>query len=414
MPVSTTSNSTTQKKIIHENLNYEPNIGMVQLYPYGETISSTLQYPVISVANPGGLRLEFDLLQEDADYINVRYIHCNYDWNKSNLQDIRFLKEYNEFTIGDYSFSQNTRVQYVHYGITLPTPTESGNYIVVAYRNGDKSDILFTRKLLVYKNDLTIGATIRASSLVAKRNKNQQIEFTLSGEDLGSMNPYTQLKVALLQNHNWHTQITGLQPTNMRLSQNQLIYEHFNGENNFPGWNEFRFFDLRSTEFRGINVAHIDVQENHVKAFLGLDQSRKGKSYTQFQDDLEGGYYLNNMDPGHSLMESEYVQVHFELLSPQVNGEVYIAGLYNNWDLSPDAQMYYDQSAGSYKGSLLLKQGNYNYMYWLDGGELPVTYFENSHFQTINNYEILAYYRDPFNNYDELIGYRLISSRNEF
>ncbi|WP_258101457.1 type IX secretion system plug protein [Marinoscillum pacificum] len=414
VPVSTTTDTKSQKKLVHDDLNYEPAIGMVQLYPYGENLSNTLQYPTLPISNTSGLRLEFDLLQKNADYVNVRYIHCNYDWRKSNLNDIQFLDEYNEFSVDEYNFSQNAREQYVKYGATLPTPTKSGNYILVAYRNSDKSDLLFTRRFLVYDGGVSIEGSVRASNMVSKRNQNQQIEFQVQYDGLDNINPYNDIKVTVLQNHNWHTEITGLQPTNIRMSEGLLIYEHFNGENNFPAWNEFRFFDLRSTEYRGMNVANVQYKENEVDAFLSFDKSRKGLAYTQFQDDMNGGYYLENRDPNDSQLESEYIKVHFELITEPINGDVYIAGRHNNWDLSPNNRMYYDEAVGSYKGQLLLKQGYYDYLYWVSSESLPVTYFEGSHFQAINNYEILVYYRSPFNNYDQLIGYRLISSRNQF
>ena len=54
----------------------------------------------------------------------------------------------------------------------------------------------------------------------------------------------------------------------------------------------------------------------------------------------------------------------------------------------------------------------YDYMYAVQSETLPYDYFEGSNFQTQNNYEILLYYRSPARNYDELIGYKRILSRN--
>lgn len=415
MPVSSDSSSTSGKKIIYDNQDYETNIGMVQLYPNGSSPQSSIEYPTIALANPSGMRLEFDLLQKNADYVNVRMVHCTSDWRESNLNDIQFLKEYNEFAVNEYDFSQNTRTQYVKYGVNLPTPIKSGNYLLIAYRDSDQSDLLFTRRFLVYDNRARIQSSIRSSNIVSKRELNQQIEFGIYFEGIENINPLNDIKVVILQNHNWNTMIDDLKPTRIRQDEGFMEYQHFNSENNFPAWNEFRFFDIRSTEFRGRNVSNIRIEDSRVQAFLGLDQSRNKLAYSQqLNDDLNGGYYLQNTDPNDSQLESEYVETHFELNSERVDGEVYIVGRYNNWQLAEDNKMIYDQALGGYKGRLLLKQGYYDYMYWTDAPDLPVTYMEGSHYQTINDYEILVYFRSPFNNYEELVGYQLTSSRNQF
>ncbi len=412
--MSDTSTS-SGKKIVNDNVDYENAVGMVQLFPKGDNSDNSLEYPVVSLNNRSGVRLEFDLLQKNADYVNVHFIHCNRNWTQSNLNDIQFLKEYNEFSVNEYDFSQNTRIQYVKYGVNLPTPIKSGNYIIVAYKDSDKSDLLFTRRLLVYDNRARIQSTVRSSNIVSKREINQQIQFGVYFDGIENINPMNDIMVTLLQNHNWRTKISDLKPTRIRQDEGFLDYDHFNGENNFSAWNEFRFFDIRTTEFRGRNIANIRIEDSRVQAFLGQDKSRKGLAYSQqIHDDLNGGYFLQNQDPNDSQLESEYVEAHFELNADKIEGDVYITSRFNNWRLQDDNKMVYDQALGSYKGILLLKQGYYDYQYSVQNSELPSTYFEGSHYQTINDYEVLVYFRSPFNNYDELIGYQLTSSRNQF
>jgi hypothetical protein len=415
VPVASDTSTSSGKKIVNDNVDYENNLGMVQLYPKGDNSDDRLEYPVVAINSRAGIRLEFDLLQKNADYVNVRFIHCNRNWTKSNLNDIQFLKEYNEFSVNEYDFSQNTRIQYVKYGVNLPTPIKSGNYIIVAYKDSDKSDLLFTRRLLVYDNRARIQSTVRSSNIVSKREVNQQIQFGVYFDGIENINPMNDIMVTLLQNHNWRTQISDLKPTRIRQDEGFLDYDHFNGENNFHAWNEFRFFDIRSTEFRGRNIANIRIEDSRVQAFLGQDKSRKGLAYSQqINDDLNGGYFLQNQDPNDSQLESEYVETHFELNAEKIEGDVYITSRFNNWKLQDDNKMVYDEALGSYKGILLLKQGYYDYRYTVQNSELPPTYFEGSHYQTINDFEVLVYFRSPFNNYDELVGYQLTSSRNEF
>lgn len=393
--------------------NYESSIGMVQLYPASTTANfSNLEYPVLSLGDRKGIVLEFDLLANNADYVNVRFIHCNADWTRSNLNSIQFLNEYNEFPIGQYNFSANTRVPYVNYQVVLPTPALSGNYIIIAYRDSNKDDILFSRRLLVYDQRAIVDTQLRASNLVSRRDSHQQIEFDVRYQGLQDLNPLKDLKVVLLQNHNWNNAVEGLQPTLMRQDQNNLEYHHFNGENNFPGWKEFRFFDLRSIDFRGMNVSGIQKQDDKVVAYLGVDKSRNGLAYSQLNEDINGNYYLQNRDPNDTELESEYVNVNFELLAESVTDEVYITGMFNNWNFTRENKMTFNSATQTYQGSLWLKQGYYDYQYWVKSENAPAYQLEGSHYQTINDYEILIYYRSPSNNFDELIGYKLVSSGN--
>jgi len=410
VPVSYTDTA-SQKTILYDNAQYEDNIGMVQLYPLSTDQQASLDYPVIAL-NSAGLSLVFDLLEQNTSYLNARYVHCNADWTPSRLTDLQFLSTYNEFPINQYNYSSNTRIPYVNYQADLPAPDKSGNYLLVVYRENDRKNVLFTRRFLVFDQRAQIDVEFTPSATVSQRNTNHQLSFGIRYQQIENPNPLREFKVVLLQNHNWHTPITGLQPTLMRPDQNYLEYRHFNGENNFPALNEFRYFDLRSIDYRGMNVVNVRKETDQIQAFLGLDKSRHGLAYSQLINDLNGGFFLENKDPNDGPLQSEYAQVYFELQSEKLEGEVYIAGGFNNWNLTPENMMSYDESTGSYRGWLWLKQGYYDYFYWLKSDKMPFYELEGSHYQTSNDYEILFYYRDPFNNYDELIGYRRVSSGN--
>lgn len=407
----TPSDSSHQKQLLTSDLNYENSVGMVQLYPMSPRQNSNLEYPAIST-NSAGLKLEFDLLENNSYYLYVRYVHCNADWSISPLADLQFLDVYNEFPIDQYNYSANTRIPYVSYSTALPTPTKSGNYVLAVYKDNDRNNIILTRRFLVYEQRSQIDVTVRSSTSVADMRKNHQIEFDIKYQGMDNVNALRDFKVVLLQNHNWNTIITGLQPTQMRMEQNLLQYRHFNGENNFPGLNEFRFFDLRSIDFRGMNVVNVEKRTEQVTATIGLDKTRGNLAYTELINDLNGGYILENRDPDDSQLQSEYVHVNFELLSEPLTSNIYVTGRWNNWKLDPENMLVYNPSTGSYRGSAMLKQGYYDYMYWISGSNANFYDLEGSHDQTENNYEILFYYRNPFNNYDELIGYRLFSNRN--
>ena len=75
--------------------------------------------------------------------------------------------------------------------------------------------------------------------------------------------------------------------------------------------------------------------------------------------------------------------------------------------------MIYDQETQSVKVNLLLKQVYYNYEYhYLPHGKNigETNCVQGNHADTENNYQIYYYYRPPGSMYDELVGFRKISS----
>ena len=123
---------------------------------------------------------------------------------------------------------------------------------------------------------------------------------------------------------------------------------------------------------------------------------------------MNGNFILANRDPNEVDIQSEYVWTNFNIKNEKLNGDVFITGKFNNWMLSRQNQLIYDVVEQSYKGSFPLKQGYYNYFFWLESTEMPYYYLEGSHFQTENEYEILVYFREMGTMFDQLVGYSQI------
>lgn len=405
VPITTNQQSTNFDKLIYDDVNYDQNVGQVQIFN-----RSNSGVPVTSINDPGVV-LQFDLLEQDADNLYVNFIHCNSDWKPSGLADIRFLDEYNSFQISNIEYSANTRIPYVQYRLELPTPIISGNYLLRVYRADRPEDLVLTRRLLVFSNLASIDPEVRMSDNLQFRNQNQQVVFSINFSAIPNANIYTDFKTVILQNHRWQSAIFDLRPSLIRNDQLTARYDNYMLENNFTGLNEFRFFDLRTTDVRSMNVLAIDKQPEIIKAFINPDKSRAPLAYTQINDDMNGNYFIENRDPNDIPLQNEYVLTHFELQSAPVNGKVFVTGRFNTWQLNSSNEMHYDSAALSYKGSLLMKQGYYDYMYWLSAEELNAWYFEGNFSQTENQYEILCYYQNPANNFDELVGYIDLTGR---
>lgn len=406
------------KRFQTENFIYENSIKTVLLYPKpiegADPVSAILNPPVLPLAQPVPLVLEFDELGSAFKNYRVKIYHCNADWSLSQVSDMDFLMTFNDFLLNQPTLSLNTTVPYVHYYFEVPRVKLSGNYVLMVYREGNIKDLLLTRRFVIYDNQVAVQARVTPSTGINERQTNQQIEFAIQYPGLQLINPRENVHVVLRQNYLWATAITGLKPTALWENRNLLEYQHFGLENNFAGGNEFRFFDIRSIRFLGQNVGNTDITPDSNRVYLLVDKPRSKEAYAQTID-FNGGYVVVNYEQGSGAIEADYVDVGFTLLAPQpIPGKIHIWGALTNWKTNNQTEMQFDPVNKLYKGSLLLKQGYYNYQYVLEepNGKLNIAYFEGSHFNTENHYEVIVYYRPPGARGDLVIGYALIRHNN--
>ena len=393
----------------YEDNNYKSFIKTVQLYPNNSQADREMQTPIISLQSRGGMMLEFDALLEDYLFLQARLVHCNADWKPSRLSDFQFLSEFNAFDLNQFEYSVNTKTLFVHYVFEVPLTKVSGNYALVVYQNNDVEDVVLTKRFVVYEHSISISPTVRLSSGVSARNFNQQVEFNLKYNQLNVSNPLTDFHVVVRQNQRWDNAIIGLKPTLVRRDQKYLEYHHFTMENNFKGGNEFRFFDLRTYNFRGQNVAHINKESNPMTATLRLSDNRSKQVYSQFRD-LNGQYFVESREPQADILEADYINTTFQLNSTrEIGGNVYVIGTFNDWKQNESSRLTYDEARQLYTTAIPLKQGVYSYMFWAENDPY---YFEGSFFQTENQYEILVYFRAPGFFADRVVGYQAFYSGN--
>jgi hypothetical protein len=395
--------SSGPKKLLLEDHVYEENIKTVRLYPAQNSYDEVIQPAVLSIQSQRNLILEFDQLFGDFQSYYARLIHCNSDWKKSRLNDGEFLAQFNEFPITDYQYSFGTRTPYVHYQWIVPHVKRTGNYVLKIYREGNESDLILTRRFMIYDNQVQIGATVGLSEGIIERDFNQQLNFAIRYPDLNVRNPLEELKVIIRQNKRWDNALVDLPPTTLKEDLKTIEYRYFNLENNFLGGNEFRFFDLRSINVLGQNIASVERKESRVDAFILKDELNIHRGYGTFQD-INGEYVIGNLETDPATITSDYVFVHFFLESPPQDHAIFVFGALSDWKFTDDNLMIYDNQLDGYTKSILLKQGWYNYMYYMPEAENPY-HFEGSYFQTENTYEIFVYYRPIGALGDQLVGY---------
>ncbi|MDA3854367.1 MAG: DUF5103 domain-containing protein, partial [Bacteroidales bacterium] len=179
---------------------------------------------------------------------------------------------------------------------------------------------------------------------------------------------------------------------------------------------EYRIFETSSLRFSGEGVERIDFFSPFNHATLRPSQSRHYMSY-EYDDDINGKFLIRRQesDQEDANVEADYIVVHFTVPMdhPILDSRVYVGGdfTYNITDES--TQMIYNVDRKAYEASFMLKQGYYNYNYYLvsnRNGEVKSAPIELDAFQTENNYQIFFFHRPMGERYDRLIGYQVINS----
>lgn len=384
-----------------ENRVYDDNLHTVQLRRNGEL--GAIRYIPLGAMNT--MQLSFDDFHADFTNYNYTFLHCNADWTPSDLMKSEYLATYQQDIIRDYNFSFNTYVPYTHYSVSFPNEymklTKSGNYLLIVYKDNEQEPS-FTLKLVVYEDIVNITTDTHRANTADMMAEYQQVDFNIFHGSYPIPDPFRDLKVVVLQNHNWNNAITDLKP---RFLSNGTLNYDYDFENNFLGSNEFREFQTRNMQSNSLRIRKIEIDTSWV-AYIQQEDSRRFMQYLTWPD-LNGSYHVQKLDAEDSGTEADYILMDFYLRSPNpIPGGVYVYGELSNWTCDPNWALQYDYDEGAYRGRFYAKQGFYNYHYATQNadGSPSTTEFEGNHWQTENEYTIIVYHREIGIRYDRVIG----------
>jgi hypothetical protein len=402
------------KQLRYSDYVYTSNIKTIQFHEL------TWEYapPILDFNSGRQLELSFDDIEGDQKQYSIGFVHCNADWTPSDLMISEYLNGFFDLNILNFSFSENTLQKYTHYNIVFPNNnniqfTKSGNYIMYVYKNGDKKDLVLSRRFMLVEDAVTITTAFSQTPGGEGQFNKQHLDFKIINSAYDITNPYVDLKVVITQNNRWDNAVTNIKPT--FIAPMQLTYS-LDEASTFNGGNEFRFFDVRT--LRGYTERIRDIYrdedgKNHVQ--LLADESRSNKNYI-FYNDFNGNFLIKNRDMrGNPDTEADYVWVEFFLPYPnaEADGNFYVLGKLTDWMLTKNSKMNYNTRRQGYECKLYVKQGFYNYTYVLKkdngkGGDETIT--EGNHWDTENDYTIFVYHRQRGQYYDKLIAVRTINS----
>ncbi len=392
---------------------YVSNIETVRLFNPG----NQLGLPVINLNGGNQVQLMFDDLDADVKYYYYTYELCNSDWTPADLGQYDYLKGFTQERIPDYRFSSIALTRYTHYQVMLPdanmSPTRSGNYILKVFLNGDTSQLVFTKRVLVLESKATIQARIIQPFSPSLSTTHQKLQFVIDAKGLDGVNAGQQIKVVILQNNCWDNAMTGLKPTFIRGTSLE-----YNSENTavFPAGREWRWIDIRDFQLQSDRVLTADYNKSSTDIFLRPDVPLAARPYVYYKD-LNGMSSIEAIRGINPFWEGDYATVYFSFIPPggiaYPNKDIYLFGQLTNYSFTDSLKMIFNPARSRYETHLLLKQGFYDYSYMAVDKDNPAIYsqLDGNFFETENLYTILVYYKSFIGRVDELIGVASFDSR---
>lgn len=361
-------------------------------------------------------QLQFDdLYGNDASYF-YEIVHCDYNWNPSDIQKRDYLQGFDNQRIQESSSSFNCLQIYTHYRLPFPNSTTqlkiSGNYMLKIL-NEDK-EVVFSRKFIVYENLATVPIQIKRARTVTNLDSKHNLEFTIKSNVINFQNPLKNIKTVLLQNGKFNNAISNIKP--QFTIGNDLVYK-YDTPTQFWAGNEFLYFDNKEIRVASNTISRVDSQKDIYSSYLFTNEARANSNYYNNQD-VNGNFVIRRLFAENSDVEADYAWVYFSLSAPlfrSSDGAIYVTGMFNNYALTAENKMEYNPEKAIYEKAILIKQGftNFEYLAVKPNGSIDSeNAIDGNYFQTENEYTVLVYYKEDTDRFTRIIGKGSASSLN--
>lgn len=375
------------------------SVRTVQLYR-GEDERSL---PVISLGGSEALRMEFDLMADKGRPLSVYFYHADRNWTR-DLSSSQFLESYHNDNLLDYQRSQGTEIPYVHYVYQFPNRDIrfrlSGNYIVRVTEKGRQDSVLFERAFFISEE---VGSLKMQSRIIqvpgqfggaVRPATRYSPPRTLTGDPFG----YTTCFV-----RNGRLSDTRCQDRPLLVQQPDLEFELDRDRAFAPVTADYRvdLGNLRSAE----DIVGTDLTVSPFRVRLEPDYAQfSGRDVTT---SLNGQIVVREAVIGRAnpALTAEYVEVTFSFVPPNerpFSEPLVVAGSFSGMDPERGVQMTWVPTRSQYEGSILLKQGKYQYFYSSSDPRFQET-VRRSQSRYQSTFTTLVYYDDPGKGTDRLL-----------
>jgi hypothetical protein len=336
------------------------NVATVQLYPTGREGD----LPVLELRGGGTLTLRFDLLGEAGRPLSVYFYHADRTWRR-DLVPSQYLATFQRDDILGYSISQTQGVRYSHHAYRFPNEDiqflVSGNYVVRVTEQGLEDEVLFERPFFVTEDAgsvaLRVAPILTGSSTFASA---QPVALYAPPPAL----PRSPFDYATCFARNGRFEAMRCADRSFLAQQPNIQFE-LDQDEAFAAVGADYVLDL-SRLAPGRDVESVDLRDQPFEAVLQPDllefpdlqtaPSASGQPLVQSVVD-------NVVDPN---TQGEYVETFFSFVPPfdaRVGSTVRLVGSFNGWQTEGAPLLDWVPGRERYEGSVLLKQGVYQYGY---------------------------------------------------
>lgn len=376
--------------------------------------SNELFPAIITLGSGDRIIISFDEMTDEMQYLRYRLIHCNADWQPSDLVDSEYLDGFNYANIDNYGFSAGTFAHYVHYSFAVPNEnmkiTKSGNYLIQVYPEDNPDETILQARFSASEGLVNVFPSVSSRTDIDYNSNHQQVSVKVAAKENVIRDWYNDLKVIVSQNSRLDNEVIVNRP--LLVDRTSATFDH-NKDLIFPAGNEYRRFEVVATNYPGMNVENIEYHSPYYHVALFTDKPRVYEPYT-YDSTQHGRFKIRQSSVNDSQVNAYYVIVHFSLNTPQMfGGNLYLDGDLTNHRFSQPSMMKYNPATGKYELNMLMKMGSYNYQYlWVpDGSKVGYTaQVEGNHYQTVNEYLARVYYRPPGERYDRFVGFGIVFS----
>ncbi|MEX0608987.1 MAG: type IX secretion system plug protein domain-containing protein [Balneolaceae bacterium] len=371
------------------------SIKSLQLYRKG----SANNPPIISLNSRQKLVLSFDELSDLSGQFRITFSHHNQNWEQSNIPENWFLGGMNELILGGGTKNRLSEPDYFNYSIEFPN---------------DQLEFLTSGNFMLHVSDFSSGVRLFSVPFYVTENEGEMTSWVETAFNAGPRNsaidqPYSNFKY----------------PDFVEFPQFDLSF--FFTQNRFWGkTKETKAFDVATP---GETQYYLPRDEGFAANFdfigLNLSNFSQGGKIIEWRPEFTPPKavlredvlnftadpmpnWSSNFGVPKSGRDARYANVRFRF---EDGGEfssstgVYLVGDFNQWLLSENYKLSYNQESGYWETSVLIKEGTYTYKYALKayGDEVDDVTLSDSITRREQEYVSFVYYKDPDYQYQRLL-----------
>lgn len=368
--------------------------------------------PVINLNSSNRLTLEFDLVRSEGRPLTVYFYHANQQWTR-DLSPNEYLRSYERDDMLDYTSSRSTEVPYVHYEYTFPNDDIgfelSGNYVLRVTEQGSENEVLFERAFFVSENAISPEFSLdrRAVSGAVGPMLRPILRFA-PPSSLDNSNVFD-YNTCFVQDARFGHARCSERP---RTLEGEGLRFDLDPRRSFREGRARYVLDLSELEpsgqiaslNRGARPPTVSLEPDYVR-FPDISGQVRLNSQTRIAGAIRA---LDEPD-----VSASYVEATFRFVPPKerpLSRPVYVTGSFNGWQQSAAYELEWNAAENWYEGTVLLKQGQYEYRYTSEDPALQEALMQNLP-PNNSRFTALVYYRDVYRSTDRLLAVRQVDVR---